>query len=720
MMRRAAFGIVHSAVLLALAALTVVVSGFSRTVPTTQDPPQRPTFRTEANYVRVDVYPTANGVPVGDLHQDEFDVLEDGTPQKIEQFEHIEIRGNAPQETRHEPTSVAESRAMLENSRARVFVLFLDTYHVEPIYSRTIRKPLVDTLDRLIGADDLVGVMTPDMSALDVTFARRTTTIQGILDRYWWGERDLAVPKDPVEQNYCRCYPPGASDPPGACGRLARELIARRHEKLTLDALEDLVRYLRGVREERKAILAITDGWRLFRPAQSLMPDTSRGVPGMPPLGVDPRTGKLTTKDVTNPYATSQYECDRDRMNLAQLDNAQQFRQLLDEANRANASFYPIDPRGLAVFDSPINDPLPLQVDAALLRGRIDTLRTLAENTDGIAVVNTNDLSGALKRVVADLSSYYLLGYYSTNAKLDGRYHAIKVRVKRPGVQVRARRGYLAATAAEVSALGAKASAPPDAAAVVAAAEARAVEAALGPLAGFSRELPIRMQVIAGWKPGDVGAVWAVGEVPAGEDWKGGGEADVTLTSRAGATISTTHARIEPGSRSFRLALSAPQPLAPGDYAVRVRARGDGAAAIPVNDVVRVALPPAPDVVGAIFVRRGPATGNKEMATADLRFRRSEQLRVEIPAGGSATLSARLLDRSGKLLSVPLTTAVRDDADGSRWQTAQLALAPLAVGDYVIELITGAGKAGGAGEAGRGGGAGMETKRTLVAFRIVP
>src|SRR5206468_10573530 len=141
--------------------------------------------------------------------------------------------------------------------------------------------------------------------------------------------------------------------------------------------------------------------------------------------------------------------------------------------------------------------------------------------------------------------------------------------------------------------------------------------------------------------------------------------------------------------RSFRIALSAPQPLAAGDYTVRVRARGAGATSIPVSDVVRVTLPPAPDVVGAIFIRRGPATGNREMATADLRFRRSEQLRVEVPAGGSDTLSARLLDRSGKLLTVPLTSAVRDDADGSRWQTAQLALAPLAGGDYLISLSGG-------------------------------
>jgi hypothetical protein len=70
------------------------------------------------------------------------------------------------------------------------------------------------------------------------------------------------------------------------------------------------------------------------------------------------------------------------------------------------------------------------------------SLRMLADATDGLAIVGSNDIAGGLKRVVADLTSYYLLGYYS-NAKLDGKFHSITVRVKRPGVQVRARRGYL-------------------------------------------------------------------------------------------------------------------------------------------------------------------------------------------------------------------------------------------------------------------------------------
>jgi len=148
---------------------------------------------------------------------------------------------------------------------------------------------------------------------------------------------------------------------------------------------------------------------------------------------------------------------------LAGLDNMRAFRDVLDKANRANVSFYPVDPRGLSAFDSSMSDTkvskggvtqplLTPSEDAARLTSRIGTLRTLASATDGIAVVDSNDVAAGLRRIEADMASYYLLGYYSTNTKLDGRFRAISVRARRSGVQVRARRGYLAATPAEVSA----------------------------------------------------------------------------------------------------------------------------------------------------------------------------------------------------------------------------------------------------------------------------
>src|SRR6267143_2153794 len=90
----------------AVLALLYVASGFSRTVDT--QPPPQPTFRTEANYVRVDVYPTKDGAPVADLTQADFEVLESGALQKIEQFEHVVIRATVPQDLRIEPNTVLE------------------------------------------------------------------------------------------------------------------------------------------------------------------------------------------------------------------------------------------------------------------------------------------------------------------------------------------------------------------------------------------------------------------------------------------------------------------------------------------------------------------------------------------------------------------------------------------------------------------------------------
>ena len=81
---------------------------------------QQPTFRVEANYVRVDVYVTADGVPVGDLTRDDFELFEDGAPQEIAAFEHVEVRSAAPTAAAgREPQTVADSRELARDPRSR-------------------------------------------------------------------------------------------------------------------------------------------------------------------------------------------------------------------------------------------------------------------------------------------------------------------------------------------------------------------------------------------------------------------------------------------------------------------------------------------------------------------------------------------------------------------------------------------------------------------------
>ena len=143
----------------------------------------------------------------------------------------------------------------------------------------------------------------------------------------------------------------------------------------------------------------------------------------------------------------------------------------------------------------------------------------MAAATDGLAVLDSNDLQTGLERIANDLSSYYLLSYYSTG-KLDGRFHAINVRVTRPGVDVRARRGYLAATEADVRSR----TAPTVSAAPADSRPGPALAAAVAGIAATAREMRLKVAAASAWPDGRSPRWWVAGEVSAEEMWRGGGQ----------------------------------------------------------------------------------------------------------------------------------------------------------------------------------------------------
>jgi len=417
-----------------------------------------PRFRSGANLVTVDAYFTKSGAAITDLKPEEIEIFENDFPQTIEHFRIVTPGGQGGARSKPNPATVAESRAAAQDAGSRIFVMFFDTWHVSTDGSAKAAAPVSGLLNRIVGDDDLVGVTSPDIPARGMSLTRRTEGIErAVRDTTRWAQRDRVGESDPREREIDLCYPDADPRRPQFRG-IAKEMIERRREQKTLRALDDLIEHLGGLRDERKFVVLLTEGWVLFRQNESLAAILEQGsVPGAPP-GVGVENGRITTDANKNSVAYDRGwdSCERERSMLAFLDHTVELRQLAQRANRANVTFYVIDPRGLAAFDDSIGPMRPATPgqDRERMASRQGALRELAANTDGAVVLNTNETKGAVARMMSDLGAYYLMQYYSTNTKLDGRFRSIAVRVKRPGVQVRARPGYLAPTEAEARASG--------------------------------------------------------------------------------------------------------------------------------------------------------------------------------------------------------------------------------------------------------------------------
>jgi len=128
---------------------------------------------------------------------------------------------------------------------------------------------------------------------------------------------------------------------------------------------------------------------------------------------------------------------------FADADLSRELYEITQAANRANTTIYTIDPRGLVGPLPDLDENVDPQQWSEFVRKSQDTLRTLAEETGGIAVVNTNDFTKALKKVDADTSDYYVIGYYSTNPDMLKRRRQVDIRLKRPGLAVNFRKEYV-------------------------------------------------------------------------------------------------------------------------------------------------------------------------------------------------------------------------------------------------------------------------------------
>jgi VWFA-related protein len=391
--------------------------------PPAGQPPQgqRPVIRSGINFVSVDVIVTdkKTGDVVLDMKQDDFEVREDKRPQKVETFDVVKIDELSAPTAPREIRSTFDEENEAKQPNVRLFVLLLDDYHVRRGNDLFVRKPLIDFVSNQLAPQDMVAVMYPLTPATAITFTRnRDSLIESI--NHFEGRKGNYEPRNEFEERYA--YYPTAQ-------------VESIRDDVTMGAVRGAAARLGSMREGRKSIIFVSEGFTANLPLQLNDP-----VAAMPRVGNNSRPGQ----DVTDPRAQSQQF-----FNTADLLG--RLRDVYDVANRNNTSIYAVDPRGLAGFEYDVNQGVSLTTDRTNLTATTDSLRVLADNTDGRAIVNRNDLAAGMKQIMRDASGYYLLGYTSSAAPTDGKYHAIEVRVKRPNVEVRSRKGYWAYTAEDVA-----------------------------------------------------------------------------------------------------------------------------------------------------------------------------------------------------------------------------------------------------------------------------
>jgi VWFA-related protein len=638
--------------------------------PQAQQSEPQPTFRAGINYVAVDVIVTdRRDNPVVDLRKEEFEVFEDGRPQPIEEFRLVKIDSTAkpgdpvPRRIRSRDDEQAEA----SREDVRVFAILLDDYHTRKLTSMGIKEPLTKFLQTQLAPTDLVAVMYPLTSVRDLLFTNDHASVINAVQQFEGRKFDY-IPRNRFEEQYARI-------PPQEVERIRNDVV--------MDALSSVAVRMGSMRQGRKSIIFVSEGFTIMLPPQ--MQRLNAQDP------IDPRAAAAGAAVQDSPQVQSE-----EFLNQARLDS--RLREVYRDVNRNNVSIYSLDPRGLTVFEYDI-DAVPggasisFQTDRRALSMTQDTLKALAEQTDGRAIVNRNGLAQGLAQIVRDSSFYYLLGYNSTQAQNDGKFHEIRVRVKRSGVEVRARKGYWALTAEDVRRV--TSAAPTVAKPIMNALASIAPSVQAGKFVrtwiGTERGTNGKTRITLVWEPipaptgttrrEQPGRVAVIAANPSGEMIFRGATPDQAAMPAAGTAGGPQRLTFEapPGTLEMRLTV---QDAGNGTLDQEIKT-------IDVPDLTApVAAISTPRVWRARTVREFQtlAADTTSAPTAGRDFSRTERvlIRFDAYAAGNEQVqpTAILLNRAGtKMGDVPVTAA---QAGGTH--QINLSLASIPAGEYLVEI----------------------------------
>jgi VWFA-related protein len=389
-----------------------------------QAPP--PVFRAEAEYVEVDAFVTdEKGEFVSGLTRDDFQVFEEGAPEKIAVFAEISVPVDRGPETPRAlpPPDVATNQEAL---RGRVYAIVLDDLHTDAQRSGAVRKLAREFVEGHLARNDVAAVVSTGgradstlgftgqkerlLETIDRFAGRKTRS--ATLERLDTIERQRDLLRSESRPRDAQAPTEGEIAPRPGLERDPYDLQRVNDARASLEILEGTARAFGGLEGRRKAIVWFGEG-------------------------ID-----YDTLDVTG---------------RAQRDGSAilaSTREALAAATRHGVAVYTVDPRGPLAPGGPddIRSSAPAQgadfgIDSQSLareaRLSQENLRTLAEQTGGLAAVDTNDFADAFDRIVRASSRYYLLGYYPSDSRRDGAYRRLDVRAARRGLHVVAREGYV-------------------------------------------------------------------------------------------------------------------------------------------------------------------------------------------------------------------------------------------------------------------------------------
>lgn len=398
-------------------------------------PPQEPAtpiFQTEVNLVTTDlIVRDSRGQFVADLSPEDLEIYEDGVRQELASFELVH-GGRVysllnPPPARAPEGMILPTRRPANDAAGRIFLVFIDDLHLDFRQTARTRKLMLDMLRSLIHEGDMFGIVTTGTSSYshDLTYDRQV--LESAVSRI----SGSALRSDEILRQ----------------SSLQRTNLELRHRaNVAFMTAYDLMRNLEKVQHRRKAVIYVSSGYN-FNPYQrTLFNDLLRDSFRRGQMGNDgpcddwceqQQIEQLREQFIHDP----DFIATQSQMALAEADLIMQMRELTRAANRANATIYTIDPRGLVAAPD-VDEEIDIMDFHDWVRETQVSLRVLAEETGGFAIVNMNDFDRGLKRIDQETSDYYMIGYYSSNPDPTRRQREIDVRISRDNLDVKHRERY--------------------------------------------------------------------------------------------------------------------------------------------------------------------------------------------------------------------------------------------------------------------------------------